>query len=141
MFLGLGLISPQIVIDMLALKGYFGNKRVCRNVAIMIDINEQFINQVSGVSSNWDQIKQKDRFWNLSWVDSIASKLQLRRITICNNTRTKYTENKTLIDYCMVFSESVEVRRSVNCVRLHKGVFLPIELVREKGKKISDYFI
>ena len=43
-FLGLGLISLKTVIDMLALKGYFGNKRVRRNAAIMIDINKQFIN-------------------------------------------------------------------------------------------------
>ena len=44
LFLGLGLISLQTAIDILALKGYFGNKRVHRNVIIMIDINEQFIN-------------------------------------------------------------------------------------------------
>jgi len=77
----------------------------------------------------------------LSWVDLIASKLQLRRITICNNPRIKYTENKTLMDYCMIFSKSVEMRRSVNYVRLYKGVFLLIELVGEKGKKINDCFI
>ena len=41
----------------------------------------------------------------------------------------------------MIFSESVEVRRSVTYIRLYKGVFLPIELVGEKGKKMSNCFI
>ena len=39
-FLGLGLITPQTAIDMLALKGFFRNKQVRRNVAIIIDMNE-----------------------------------------------------------------------------------------------------
>ena len=56
-FLELGLITPKTTIDILALKGYFENKRVHRNVAIIIDMNEQYINQVSGVSKNWDEIQ------------------------------------------------------------------------------------
>ena len=90
---------------MLALKGYFRNKRIRRNVIIMIDMNEQYINQVSGASKNQNEIQQKDWFQNLIQVDSIALKLQSRQIVICNNPTTKYTKNKILIDYCMIFSE------------------------------------
>ena len=43
----------------------------------MIDMNEKYINQVSRISKNLDEIELKDRFWNLYWIDSIASNLQL----------------------------------------------------------------
>ena len=57
------------------MKVYFGCKRVQRNVAIMIDINEEYVNQVSGISINWDKIKLEERFQNLSWINSIVTKL------------------------------------------------------------------
>ena len=86
---------------MLAMKAYFGCKRVQRNVAIMIDINEEYINQVSGMSINWDKIKLEGRFWNLSWIDSIATKLLSRQLEIYNNANERYTENKTIMNYCL----------------------------------------
>jgi len=43
--------------------------------------------------------KLEDRFWNLIWIDSIATKLQSRRIKIVNNVNERYTSNKTIIDY------------------------------------------
>ena len=100
-FLGLGLIIPQIAIDILVMKTYYGYKRVERNIAIIININEEYINQVSRISTNWDKIKLEERFWNLSWIDLIATKSQAWQFEIYNNINERYTENKTIIDYCL----------------------------------------
>ena len=45
------------------------------------------------------------------------------------------------MDYCIQFIDKVEIKRSVNYVRLYKGIYLLVELVRENSKKMSDCFI
>ena len=41
----------------------------------------------------------------------------------------------------MQFTDEVEIRWSVNYVRLYNGIYLLVELVRENGKKMSNYFV
>ena len=60
---------------------------------------------------------------------------------IYNNINKRYTKNKTIIDYYLQYISSVKVRRSINYIRLFKGVYLPLEIVRENRKKMSDYYM
>ena len=107
----------------------------------MINIDEEYMNQVSGMSTSQDKIKLEERFWNLSQIDSIATKLQAQQLEIYNNINKRYTENKTIMDYYLQYTLSVEVRRSINYIRLFKRAYLLLEIVGENGKKISNYYI
>ena len=58
-FLGLGLISPETVMEISILKVYLGYKRLKRNITRMIQIREEIVKSLSRLNKQWDEINQR----------------------------------------------------------------------------------
>ena len=53
----------------------------------------------------------------------------------------KSTENDTIINYAIRYTNKMKVLYNINEVRRYKGVFFPCELVSPSGKSISDCYV
>ena len=83
--LGVGIMKPSTIIDILALKLYVGHKRSNDRIAKIIRINEEEASYQNGFNENVIKtprnLKLKERIWS----DDIGEKLEKRMIEIVNN--------------------------------------------------------
>ena len=104
---GIGLIQPSTAIAMAKIKQYVGNLRIQSNVAENILVNKDFVMKESRYSSIPIENKKKTQFWKKGWIDEVANELQSRRIQITNLLYSNpiKTENRTIIDYTIIYCE------------------------------------
>ena len=51
------------------------------------------------------------------------------------------TNNNTVIDFVAEYSTNHKVLYNLNYVQYYKGVYLPLELVRSEGNKMTDCYV
>ena len=135
--LGVGLMSPSTILNILALKLYVSHKRGETEVSKMIRINEENISLYYGFSKSaidpsldWKPVIN-------SWSDEIRLMLRSRKLEIVNriNDTKSITMNKTIMDYAMDYSKEIEIIEAINHVRIFKKMIIPCELVGFRGGK------
>ena len=100
-------------------------------------MSEEYTESLHGYSKKWHQIKQSQKYWKQTWIDNIGSILEQRDLKLCQRPK-KNTVNKTLIDYVNDYIINKKLLQSINCIWLYKGVYLPFELVGERGGMMID---
>ena len=98
--LGIGLITPKIIVAILAFKLYIRNKRANSKVAKLIEIIEEAVAVEYGKNSTNFLI---DRLLNntITWTEQINTIMRERSIEIVNNEAKvhKLTSNKTITQF------------------------------------------
>ena len=141
--LGIGLLAPRTIIDVLSLKLYIGNQRLNSKVAQIIQINEDNARISYGYSESILETQRKYKPNVIMWSDEIQEKLNRRQLKVENrmNEPKWFTINKTIMDYAIQYITSnglkEEILAPINQVRIYKIMFLPCELVGFCGNKIT----
>ena len=138
--LGLGLFLPSTMIAIQGLKLYLGNKRSTSNASRMINALEEMMWVEGGL--NKDIINdENESFWTESWVDEIKEIMKQRKIILCSEMKNEFrvTRNKSIMAYAREYVENVNTTKDtmklINHVRLYKKVYLPCELLGQRGRE------
>jgi len=138
--MGIGLLAPRTIVDILALKLYVGHQRMNSKVAKIIQINEDNARLSYGYSRSVLETKRSHKPKQVIWSDEIQAKLDRRRLKIENrlNERTWISKNLTIMDYAIKYVDSQrlkeEILAPINQIRIHKRMLLPCELVGFNGE-------
>jgi len=138
--LGVGLLAPRTIVDILSLKLYIGHQRMKSKVSEIIQINEDNARVSYGYSTSIIETERKDKPNEITWNDEIQVKLNRRNLRLENRTNEPkwISKNKTIMDYAVRYKElegiESDIIAPINHVRLHKKMLLPCELVGFNGE-------
>jgi len=141
--LGVGLLAPSTIVDILSVKLYMGHQRMNSRVSKMIQINEDNVKASYGYSKSVMETKRKYKPNEITWNDEIQVKLEKRQLTIHNRTNEPkwMSRNNTIMDYAVKYIEAERLQEKIlapiNHVRLHKRMVLPCELVGFNGERTT----
>ena len=98
--LGIGLLAPATIIDVLALKLYFGHKRANDRIGKAIQINEDNARIQYGYSKSIVEVDQNMKPNKVIWSDEVQQKLSRQKLVIINRIdEPKWvSKNKTIMD-------------------------------------------
>ena len=139
--LGVGLMAPNTIISVLALKLYIGHNRVKSEISKMIKINEENARLFYGYSDNVMDVELENKPNIVTWSDEVQHMLSCRDLKIINRTNDNIwiSKNESIMDYVVKYVKekkySYDVVEAINHVRLFKKMILPCELVGLKGDK------
>ena len=108
--LGVGLITPQTAIDMLALKLWVGNKRLQGQVSNVTQAHKEGSFRDSGIRKRERRKVKQDACWKEGWIEEVEDKFSSRNIEILNEGKNieLNTKNKLIMEYAR---EHVEVTK------------------------------
>ena len=109
--LEVGLMLPSIIIAMLKLKQYIGNKWKRGNAAQSIVIQEEYQEIEAGRVIKLGEDPAK-RYWTKVWIDEVNDELWKRNMTLISNKIIENirTTNKTIMKYVV---EYVEIEKRI----------------------------
>ena len=137
--LGVGLMAPSTVLDILAIRAYVGHQRGESGVSKIIQILEQNAWLQYGYSTSIIDTTRENKPKQLIWSDEVQFKLEKRQIKLINrlNEEKLITRNKTIMDYAIEYGKRDEAvdgeREAINHVRIYKKMILPFEVVGFRG--------
>ena len=138
--LGLGLLLPSTMIAIQGLKLYLGNKRCVSNVSRMINALEEMMWVEGGLNKSIINDKNES-YWTESWLDEIKEIIRQRKIALYSDLSEEFkvTKNKSIMEYAYEYvvneKKSTDTLKLINHVRLYKRVYLPCELLGQRGKE------
>ena len=141
--LGIGLLKPRTIVDLLSLKLYLGHHRAKTKESKMMQINEDNARWTYGYSKS---VMQIDRQWkpkHIIWSDEIQMKLKCRQLEIVNriNEPRWVTANQTIMDFVREYVTQLKLNESIiapiNQVRIFKRMYLPCELIGLNGNRLT----
>ena len=141
--LGVGLMAPRTIVDVLALKLYVGHQRARSKVAKIIQINEDNARMSYGYSASIIETSRKWKPNNVIWSDEIQEMLNRRQLKVMNraNEPKWITKNKTIMDYVKMYVKMNQISElciaPINQVRIQKKMYLPCELIGLNGKHVT----
>ena len=151
--LGVGLMEPQTVIDLLAIKLYVGNKRREQELGGIINVHEDMGFWDSGLKRECQMQSAGVEYWKNGWVEDVHTKLESRGMKLVNDCKNKEvkTKNRSIMEWAIEYvksrkkskKEQIKVLRQLNLVRQHKELLLPCELFGLSGKydtQCAKYF-
>ena len=104
--LGVRIMMPSTIINMLKAKLYIGNKRKGGIVKEAIELQEEYICVELGreISISYDP---KERYWEKLWIDKVSDMFSTRGIKIHQNNESihKITGNGTVMDLAVKYVE------------------------------------
>ena len=103
--LGVGLMEPQTVVDVLACKMHIGNRRSTEDLGRIIEIHEESGCWKSGMPKGATINETQVRHCNEGWTEEVHDKLRKRGISIKNETSTTEinTVNKHLMEHALQY--------------------------------------
>ena len=113
--LGVGLMAPRTIMNVLALKLYVGHMRGELRVSKMIKINEDNVRFYYGFSA---EVIDPRLEWNpavMTWSNEIRLMLKSRRMQLINriNESKWITKNKTIMDYAIQYSNQLKMIEAI----------------------------
>ena len=133
-------MKPTMMIAILALKLYLGNKRLEMNVRKMININKKIAYFQYRYKTHLIIILRKHKPKNIIWSNKIGSILHNRKIELLNTEyhKVQISQNLTIIDYLIQYvkenNRNYEILVPMNYMRLRKRIYLLYELI---GKMVK----
>ena len=139
--MGVGLLAPRTIVDILSLKLYLGHQRMQSKVAKIIQINEDNARLSYGYSRSVLETKRIHKPEKVIWCNEIQAKLDRRRLSMENriNEVKWISTNLTIMDYAIKYVDRQRLNENIlapiNQIRIHKRMLLPCELVGFNGEK------
>ena len=136
--LGIGLMKPNTIIDMMKLKLYLGNKRKLGNTNEAVVAQEDMRNIEAGRNVKMGEDPHK-RYWKETWIDEVSDLLWEREINLQSPKKNRFYEstNKTMMEYAMEYAQQMNCDKNImyqiNFVRMKKGIVFPFEVVGFDG--------
>jgi len=141
--LGVGLMAPNTIMSILALKLYVGHNRIKSEISKMIRINEENSRLFYGYSGHVLDVELKNKPKVVTWSDEVQNMLSSRGLKIVNriNERKWMSKNESIMDYAIKYVKAEEldynVVEAINHVRIFKKMILPCELIGFRGDKVT----
>jgi len=135
--------KPNTIIAILALKLYFGHYRLNSQTNRLIERNLLQVQIEADRNCDYASIPPDEKTWNSTWIDHVFNECQKRGIIVERQTifLQGITENKTIMDYAVQYTDTLVVRGCINQVCRYKKLLLPCELFGTTGRKrTSCYF-
>ena len=142
--LGVGIMKPSTIIDILVLKLYVGHKWLNNRIAKIIRINEEEVSYQNGFNENVIKTPRNLKLKEGIWSDHIGKKLEKRMIKIVNNENEIkiITQNKTIMDWVKEYVKNEKIPSDkiakINYIWIYKKIYLPCELVGSDGLKETN---
>lgn len=121
--------------------------RMTTDTTNIIRANEEVKQIENGISKNHLEVKQEDKLWIPTWIDTVAEYCDQRKIEIKGKYKQKNKVLRTVsvIDYARMYVKEKNIKkhqmRIINHVRLHKQVYVPFEIVSKCGKEKTSCLI
>lgn len=135
--LGIGLMTPETITEILALKFYFGHTRLEGNINDLITAELEKLQVECGMNVPFATVADDEKWWPRTWLDRVFSLCLHRNIQVEReiNFLKEITSNKTIMDYAIMYKKTAVTLGRINQVRLYKKLLLPLELVGVDGKQ------
>jgi len=143
--LGLGLMTPRTMIEMLKLKLYIGAKRLKKNAGDAVQAQIDMVYEEAGRNFEIGE-NPKRRYWKETWVDEVNDLLWRREMQLKSPEKRKFfdSKNKTIMEYAIEYVNEKrctdEVLYQLNYIRMKKEVVYPFELVGFEGTQRTSCY-
>ena len=144
--LGVGIMRPSTIIDMLKAKQYLGHKRMNSIANQSIQLQEEYLKVESGRDTNL-LYDPSERYWKKLWIDEVNDMFYRRKIELHRNKNEgiTITNNVTVMDLAVKYAElkgyGERELTAINYVRLKKKLYLPFELVGTEGRAQTECYL
>ena len=114
--LGVGLMEPQIVIDLLAIKLHVGNKRREQELGGITDVHEDMGFWDSGLKRECQIQSVGVEYWKNGWVEDVHTKLESRGMKLVNDCKNKEvkTKNRSIMEWAIEHVKSRKRAKRTN---------------------------
>ena len=112
--LGIGIMSPRTIIDILKLKLFIGNKQKTGNAYDSIKIQEDY-QQIEASRNITIGENSELRYWKETWIDEVNDLLWEQKLRLESPSEESFfdTKNKTVIEYTIDYVERKKLYKNI----------------------------
>ena len=139
--LGIELMTPETITEILTLKLYFGHTRLEGNTDDLITAELEKIQVEYGRNVPFAEVPDDEKWWPRTWLDRVFLSCLHRDIQVEReiNFLKNVTSNKTIIDFAVMYNKTAVTLGRINQVRSYKKLLLSMELVGIDRKQSTSY--